>query len=271
MTTQAAPLTRTRTGSASGQRLTFVRALRGEWIKLSTLRSTWWSIGVVAVLTIGIAVLIAQAVDMPGFEPIQAVVMPIQFTMLLAGIIGAISVTGEYSTGMIRSTFAAVPARGMVLAAKSVVLALFLFVSSLVIFFAAAIAVSALVAGRDQSIDWADPAASVLPIVVASLAMSVFALLGVAFGFILRSGAGAIAATVGLLFVLPIVTNFFSFAGESWKWVTDAANYLPVAAAQSAILPENAALEGPVASLTLAVWVVGGMLAAWTVLRSRDA
>ena len=57
--------------------------------------------------------LIAQAVDMPGFEPIQAVVMPIQFTMLLAGIIGAISVTGEYSTGMIRSTLAAVPVRGI--------------------------------------------------------------------------------------------------------------------------------------------------------------
>lgn len=271
MTTQAAPLTRTRTGTTSGQRLTFLRALRGEWIKLSTLRSTWWSIGVVAVLTVGIAVLIAQAVDMPGFEPIQAVVMPIQFTMLLAGIIGAISVTGEYSTGMIRSTFAAVPARGMVLAAKSVVLALFLFVSSLVIFLAAALAVAAVVAGRDQSIDWADPAASFLPIVVASLSMSVFTLLGVAFGFILRSGAGAIAATVGLLFVLPIVANFFSFAGESWKWVTDAATYLPVAAAQSAILPENAALEGPVAYLTLAAWAVGGLLAAWTVLRSRDA
>ena len=143
--------------------------------------------------------------------------------------------------------------------------------SSLVIFVAAALAVSAVVAGRDQSIDWADPAASILPIVVASLAMSVFALIGVAFGFILRSGAGAIAATVGLLFVLPIVSNFFSFAGESWQWVMDAANYLPVAAAQSAILPENAALEGPVAYLTLAGWVVAGMLAAWTVLRSRDA
>ncbi len=66
--------------------------------KLATLRSTWWSIGIAAALTVGIAVLIAQALDMPDFEPIQAVIMPIQFTMLLAGIIGAISVTGEYST-----------------------------------------------------------------------------------------------------------------------------------------------------------------------------
>ena len=54
-------------------RLTFVRALRGEWIKLTTVRSTWWSIAIAAALTIGIAVLFASAVDMPGFEPIQAV------------------------------------------------------------------------------------------------------------------------------------------------------------------------------------------------------
>ncbi|KAA0962862.1 ABC transporter permease [Microbacterium sp. ANT_H45B] len=269
MTVQAAPPVTRRVESA--HRLTFVRAIRGEWIKLSTLRSTWWSIGIAALLTIGIAVLIAQAIDLPGFEPIQAVVMPIQFTMLLAGILGAISVTGEYSTGMIRSTLAANPKRGSMLAAKAVVVGVFMFVSSLVIFGAAAVAVSVVVASRDQSIDWSDPAASILPIVVSSLAMSVFALIGVAFGFLLRSGAGAIAATVGVLFVLPIVASFFAVAGEAWAWVTDASNYLPVAAAQSAILPENAALEGPVAYLTLAAWVVAGMLAAWTVLRTRDA
>ncbi|MDF2508712.1 MAG: integral rane transport protein [Microbacterium sp.] len=269
-TTQAPAPARPRVDT--GRRLTFVRALRGEWIKLATLRSTWWSIGIAAALTIGIAVLIAQAIDMPGFEPIQAVVMPIQFTMLLAGIIGAISVTGEYSTGMIRSTLTANPIRGSVLAAKSTVLALFMFLSSLVIFMLAAVAVSLIVASRDQSIDWSDPSASFLPIIVSSVAMAVFALIGVSFGFILRSGAGAIAATVGVLFVLPIVANFFSFAGEAWAWVIEASAYLPVAAAQSAILPgDGAALDAPVAFLTLACWVAGGALVAWGVLRTRDA
>lgn len=269
-TTQASAPTRPRVDT--GRRLTFVRALRGEWIKLATLRSTWWSIGIAAALTIGIAVLIAQAVDMPGFDPIQAVIMPIQFTMLLAGIIGAISVTGEYSTGMIRSTLTANPVRGSVLAAKSTVLAVFMFLSSLVTFALAAVAVSLIVAPRDQSIDWSDPSASILPIVVASLAMAVFALIGVSFGFILRSGAGAIAATVGVLFVLPIVASFFSFAGEAWAWVLEASAYLPVAAAQAAIMPsETAALSAPVAFLTLACWVAGGALAAWAMLRTRDA
>lgn len=252
-------------------RLTFVRALHGEWIKLATLRATWWSIAVTAVLTIGIAVLIASAVDMPGFAPIQAVVSPIQFTMLLAGILGAISVTGEYSTGMIRSTLTANPGRGSVLAAKSVVLAVFLFVSSLIIFAVAALAVSLVVSARDQSIDWSDPSSSFLPILVASLAMAVFALIGVAFGFILRSGAGAVAATVGLLFVLPIVASMFSIAGDAWRWVTDAAGYLPMAAAQSVILPGSGGLDEPVAYLTLACWVAATLLSAWAVLRTRDA
>ena len=269
MTTQAPALMRQRVDT--GHRLSFLREVRGEWIKLATLRSTWWSIAITAVLTVGIAVLIAQAIDAPGFEPIQAVVMPIQFTMLLAGILGAISVTGEYSTGMIRSTLTANPRRGSALLAKALVVALFLFVSSVVIFSAAAVAVSAIVSSRDQSIDWSDPSLSILPIFISSLAMAVFALIGIAFGFLLRSGAGAIAATVGLLFVLPIVATFFTMAGEAWAWVIDASAYLPVAAAQSAILPEGAALDEPVAYLTLGAWTVGGLLAAWVVLRTRDA
>lgn len=251
-------------------RLTFVRALRGEWAKLATLRSTWWSIGITGLLTVAIAVLIAQNVIDPSFDPIQAVVSPIQFTMLLAGILGAISVTGEYSTGMIRSTLTANPGRGSVLAAKAVVLAAVMFVASLIIFGIAAIAVGVVVSGREQSIDWSDPSASFLPILVASLAMAVFTVIGVAFGFILRSGAGAIAATVGLLFVLPIVASIFAIAGDAGRWLMDAAAYLPVAAAQSAIIP-GSGLDAPVAYLTLGCWVAAGLLSAWAVLRTRDA
>lgn len=273
MSTQVA--SRTRSGSAGAATntgsLSFPRAVRGEWIKLSTLRSTWWSIGITALLTIGIAALIAQSVSIPEFDAIQAVVLPVQFTMLLAGILGAISVTGEYSTGMIRSTLTANPVRGSVLAAKAVVLALFLFVSSLLIFFGAALAVGLIVGARGQSIDWSDPTHSLLPIVFASASMAVFALIGVAFGFLLRSGAGAIAATVGLLFVLPIVANFFSFAGESWQWVTELANRLPSVAAQNAILPASGSGVDGEAWLTLVAWVVATTLAAWAVLRTRDA
>jgi ABC-2 type transport system permease protein len=257
---------------ASPARVTFPRLLRSEWIKLSTLRSTWWAIGISALLTIGIALIAGASLsDAQGFEPIQAVVSPIQFTMLLAGILGVISVTGEYSTGMIRSTLTAEPVRGAVLAAKATVIAIVLFVSSLITFSVAAIAVTPFFADNG-GFGWDDPAKSTLPILVASVSMPVFALIGVAFGFLIRSGAGAIAATVGLLFVLPIIGSIFAVAGDDWAWITSALEHLPMSAAQSIILPQdNWGLPVAEAWTTLAAWVAGGMLAAWAVLRTRDA
>lgn len=256
----------------SPYRLTFPRALRSEWIKLSTLRSTWWSIAITAIITIGVALLVAQSMDVPGFEPIQAVVSPVQFTMLLAGILGAIAVTGEYSTGMIRSTLAAAPLRGSVLAAKAVVVAVFLFIASGLIFTAAALVVTPVFAGRDMPFGWDSPEQSWLPILATSISMAVFALIGLAFGFLLRSGAGAIAATVGLLFVMPIVMMIFSSPDPAWQWIDEVSYRLPMTAAQSAILPQpDAGLDAAGSYLTLAGWVGAGMLSAWAALRTRDA
>lgn len=263
--------------AASRFRLSFPRSLRSEWIKLTTLRSTWWSIAITGALTIGIAALIAFALTSSGggargINGIMAVVSPIQFTALLAGILGAIAVTGEYSTGMIRSTFTADPRRGRVLVAKSAVLAVFLFLASLVMFVIAAVIVSAILGAHGQSLEWGSPDKVILPLLAAAATMAVCALIGVSFGFMLRSGAGAIAATVGLLFVLPIVSNFFAFGGKAWQWALDAANYLPLSAAQNAILPSDGApLSAGVAFLTLGAWVAAGLLGSWMVLRSRDA
>lgn len=272
MTTLTAPATRRTHIPSPSRRRTFPRTLRSEWIKLATLRSTWWAIGITAVLTVGIALLVAQAMNAPGFEPIQAVVSPLQFTMLLAGVLGAISVTGEYTTGMIRSTLAAVPARGAVLAAKAIVVAALMFVSSLATFFAAALAVTPILDGRDIPLSWSEPGDTLLPILAASVSMAVFALIGVAFGFLIRSGAGAIAATVGLLFVLPIILNIFSMTGEGWEWIQDVANHLPMSAASAAILEQDgAAVSASEGYLTLAAWVAALMLPAWAVVRTRDA
>ena len=270
--TATAPATRETHIPASPYRLTFFRQLRSELIKLVTLRSTWWSVGIVLLLTVGIAMMIAAAMNTPGYPGIQAVINPIQFTMLLAGILGAIAVTGEYSTGMIRSTLAADPVRGSVLAAKATVLAVFMFVVSVVTFGVAALAASPILDSKDMGIDWSDAEMSILPILAASVSMAVFALIGVAFGFILRSGAGAIAATVALLFVLPIMLPLFSMAGPDWQWILDAGNYLPMSAAQSVIIPqEDVGLDVATGYLALAGWVVAGMLTAWAVLRGRDA
>lgn len=275
MTIIAEPLAQARTASA--HRLTFVRALRSEWIKLATLRSTWWSIAITAFITIGAALLGAfmftsQPMEGVGFEPIQAVVSPVQFTMLLAGILGVIAITGEYSTGMIRSTFTAAPVRGLVLAAKAIVVAVLLFVTSLAIFLAAAVAVTPIFASADTPFPWETPADSLLPILAAAVSMAVVALIGLSFGFVLRAAAGALSATVGLLFVLPIVMSFFVSPDPAWQWISEVSSRLPMTAAQSAILPQSDwGLDAGGAYLTLAAWVAAGMVSAWAVLRTRDA
>ncbi|MDT0157929.1 ABC transporter permease [Microbacterium sp. ARD32] len=251
-------------------RLTFVRQLRSELIKLMTVRGTWWSVAIVGVLTIGLAFLITATMSPPVDNMIMAVISPVQFTMMLAGILGVISVTGEYSTGMSRSTFTANPVRGAVLLAKAAVLAAFMFVVSLIIFLIAAIGITPIAAGKDMALDWADPTRTVLPILAAAAAMALFALLGVGLGFLLRSGAGAIAVTVGILFVLPMVVNVVGALMQA-EWIIDLANYLPSTATQYAILPQDGMpLDAPIAWVTLGAWPAAALLGAWGALRARD-
>ena len=254
---------------ASPYRLSFGRVVRSEWIKLLTLRSTWWSLGVTVALSLAISLMMASASrDFGGgLAPVMTIVMPMQFTMLVAGILGAIAVTGEYSTGMIRSTFTAEPHRGAVLGAKAIVVAVVMALATALTYLVAILLTAPILGGA--GIDWSDAAQSWVPLGAGVFAMAMFALIGLGFGFIIRNGAGAIAATVGVLFVLPIVLNMFVFAGESWQWIVDLGQYLPMAAAQMATTPAgDDVLQG---ILTLAAWPAALLLGAWAALRTRDA
>ena len=254
---------------ASPYRLSFGRVVRSEWMKLLTLRSTWWSLGVTVALSLAISLMMASASrDFGGgLTPVMTIVMPMQFTMLVAGILGAIAVTGEYSTGMIRSTFTAEPHRGAVLGAKAIVVAVVMALATALTYLVAILLTAPILGGA--GIDWSDAAQSWVPLGAGVFAMAMFALIGLGFGFIIRNGAGAIAATVGVLFVLPIVLNMFVFAGESWQWIVDLGQYLPMAAAQMATTPAgDDVLRG---ILTLAAWPAALLLGAWAALRTRDA
>lgn len=267
--TALAPATRADAArTVSPQRLSFARLLRSEWIKITTVRSTWWSLGITAVLSIGISMLIASASAgfEGGFPAVSAILSPTQFTMLVAGILGAIVITGEYSTGMIRSTLTAEPRRGAVVAAKAVVAGALIAVTTLVIYAVAIVATAPLLT---EGIDWSDPEQSVVPLALGAFSMVVFTLIGLGFGFVLRNGAGAIAVTVGVLFVLPIVFSLFAMFGDSWSWVSDLTEYLPMNAASVVTTPGADDLVGPL--LTLTAWALLPLAGGWAVLRGRDA
>lgn len=286
MTTATVPAPSTRAdapSASSAYRLSFGHLLRSEWIKLTTLRSTWWSIGLVALVSIGLSLLMATSLasfagDVPPMpvveanrQAVQVVVFSTVLTQLLAMILGTITVTGEYSTGMIRSTLTAAPGRVAALFAKAIVLAVTMFVSSVVVFTAAALVSGPIL--PTGPLDLGYPDSSVLPVLGAALYLALIAVMGVGVGFIIRNGPGALAAGIGLVFVAPILVMFFPRV-ESFQWIHDAAGYLPSNAGQSLFMGSpmtGITLEPVPALVTLLAWTAVVIAGGIAVLKTRDA
>ena len=279
-----APTTPARASAAdSPYRLSFARLVASEWIKFTSLRSTWWSIGLVAVVSIGLSLLMAFsyaafAGDMPPMsveeanrQAVQVVVFSTVLTQLLAVVLGTITVTGEYSTGMIRSTLTAAPGRVGALFAKALVVAVTMLVTSAVVFaIAAAVSGPVLPTG---AVDLSHPDSSLMPLLGATVYLAITAVVGVGIGFIIRNGPGALAAGIGLVFVAPILVLFFPRL-DSFQWIHDAASYLPSNAGQSLFMgaPMTGELLEPVPALvTLAAWAVVAIAGGIAVLKTRDA
>ncbi len=168
--------------------------LNAERIKLSTTRSLVWSAVAVAVLSIGLAVMQASTAYGPGrLAPEKAAMGVAIFGVPVLMILASLTVTNEYRSGLIRTTFMAVPNRTLVLAAKAVVAAVFSGVYA-----ALMVLGSVLVAGLSLS----DPQVWRLVGAIALYAM-LAAVLGVGVGALMRASAGAVA----LLLLWPLVAE----------------------------------------------------------------
>ncbi|RGA06557.1 ABC transporter permease [Microbispora triticiradicis] len=192
-----------------------IDALAAEWLKLRTLRSTSVVLGVVAVVVGLMALLAWYAAGLwDGLPPDQRDHLAVSSLPELTGmlgslclaVLGVLAVSGEYATGMIRSTFTVMPSRGRVLAAKAAVLSVVAFCAG----FAAILATYAL--GRliigDRAIrgQSTEPLARQLPLFLAmSLAIVMFALLGLGLAAVTRSAVAAIAVLVAVWYVVPLV------------------------------------------------------------------
>ena len=204
--------------------LTFLGVLRGEWTKLLSLRSTWWVLAATVVVITGVSLAVAFSLDAvaadlaaaPGAAApasgAEVVSGGFQMGMLTIAVLGALLITGEYSTGMIRSTLAAVPTRVPVLAAKAMVLtAVTVAVATVSIALAYVVTMPLLadldlVPALDDGRTWQVFGGTVYFLVAAAL----FAL-GV--GTLLRSSAAAITVALTVLLLLPGV---LSFIGLDW-------------------------------------------------------
>jgi ABC-type transport system involved in multi-copper enzyme maturation permease subunit len=197
-------------------RVTPVRVLRAEWTKLWSLRSTRWTLLVSFIGMAGLGPLVA-AIQMgrwdqmsPGnrltYDAINTAVGGFNLAQLAIAVLGVLVISGEYSTGMIRSSLMAVPTRLPVLWAKVVVYAAITFVLMLVASLISFFAVQAIVTQHHVQHTIGDPGA-LRTVFGAALYMTVLAVMCVGIGATVRNTAAGIATYVALLFVLPGIVS----------------------------------------------------------------
>jgi ABC-2 type transport system permease protein len=214
-TTTTPPLAPT-VAAPRGGTVTQGRVLLSEWTKLRTLRSTRWSLlaAVVAMAGLGMLVAAVQMNRWTHLEPHERAVYDsidtgvggYHLAQLAIGVLGVLVISGEYSTGMIRSSFMAVPRRLPVLWAKIGVFSGVTFVLMLVSSLVSFLGVQAIVTQRHVQHSLGDPHA-LRAVVGTALFLTVLGILAIGLGALVRSTAGGIALFVFLLFVLPGITG----------------------------------------------------------------
>jgi len=190
----------------------FRTAAQMEWQKFRTIRSTWYMVAAVAASMIGLAVLVLShenyahlsAADRAAFDPVHDSFISLVLVQLLAGILGVVAITAEFSSGMIRATFAAVPRRPLVLAAKAAVLGGVTLVAGEISAFAAYAAGQAVLTAPAPHATLGQPGV-LRAVLMAGAYPALSALIALGLATMIRHTAGAICAVVGVLFVLPFL------------------------------------------------------------------
>lgn len=264
-TTPAAP---------TSYKLSFFGAVKSEIIKLFSLRSTLWAAAIILVMSLGFTVVytLSELDSVPagayGNEAFQSAITPISMlTMVLALLMGVLNITGEYSTGMIRSTMTAAPDRLRAFAAKMLVIGSFVFLLSLVAS-VLSLLLQVVLVGDKGAYDITNYGTGVWPYLAAACMLALIALFGLGLGFVIRNGAGAIAIGIVALWVLPTVLGLMSMI-PSLNFVGEWLNYLPMQASMNAIALYSDVDAGS-AWLTLAVWAVVPLVAGAALLKTRD-
>ena len=244
--------------------VTFLRVLRSEWTKLSSLRSNWLVLAGVPIAFTGLSAVIgANSQDRP-VDPTLAVGGGFLLYALAVGVLGLLMMTGEHHSGLIRSTLCAVPRRLPVLCAKAALLVGAVGPLMVIAYFAAFLANQAF---ADHPVTL-DDAGIVRALFGAAGATTAAGLMGLALGTMVRSTPASIAAYVVGLVVLPPV-----LLGALPASVQDTVMpYFPTLALQGMfqVGPAQAMFRPGVAGLVVLAWVMLMLAGAAVVLRRRD-
>jgi ABC-2 type transport system permease protein len=182
-------------------RYRFRHVARMEWIKLRSLRSTWWVLAATVAGAIGIAVAVGLNTEDATADLTNNVLAGISLGLLLAGVLGVLAMTGEYSSGMIRATLVAIPDRPLVLAAKAAVFGLLALAAGEVAGFIAFFAGVAALPDRIPAPGLGQPGV-LRAVVLGGAGYCLIGLLGLGLGAVLRHTPAAIAVLVGGVYVV---------------------------------------------------------------------
>jgi len=310
----SAPRLRLSTLPAATGRAGLAGTIRSEFTKLRSVRSTYWTILALIVVSVGIAAIAGAAItsnlhgnpqNKAGLDSTQSVLGGFfELGQLVVAVLGALVITSEYSTGMIRTSLTAMPRRGNVFAAKLIVFTAVTLAVTVVTSFIAFFVGQALLSGSGVSAslfhsvtipananmspppggpgsgqppvvtfsgtDVISPGTVLTAIIGSALFVTSVAVIAFGLGTIIRHTAGAITSAIGLMFVIPIIIQLLP---DTWRW--DIMRFFPDEAGRVlsvTIGPTNPHLWSawPEFGVTL-VWaavflVVGGYL-----FRKRDA
>jgi len=235
--------------------------IRSEFTKLRSVRSTYWTIAALVIVSVGFAAIAGFAIannlhnnpaNKAGMDATQASLGGFfELGQLIIAVLGALTITSEYSTGMIRTSLTAMPRRGTVYAAKLLVFTTVALVISLITSFIAffvgqaamsgsgvsasllhsiTIPANAFQNGPSSNVTFSgtiviSPGTVLTAIIGTALFVTAAALIAFGLGTIIRHSAGAITAAIGLLFVLPIIVQLLP---DTWRW--DIVRFFPDAA-----------------------------------------
>jgi ABC-type transport system involved in multi-copper enzyme maturation permease subunit len=255
--------------------VTQARVFHSEWIKLRTLRSTFFTLLTAMVAMIGLGALFSYFTDnrwqslSPGeraqFDPALTSLRGYFLAQLAIGVLGVLMISGEYATGMIRSTLSAVPKRLPVLWAKAVLFAAVVWVLMTASALVAFLLGQALLGSHGISLS--DPGALRM-VLGAGLYVTVVGLLGVSLGALIRNTAGGIAALFGLLLIVPVL-----FEALPSSWADHINQWLPSNAGQSLLSLHHEAhtLQPWTGFAVFCLYAVVALGGAAYLLKRRDA
>lgn len=288
-TTTPQPQTTPSAQPAQTLRLSPLHVLRSEWLKFWTVRSTYWTLALTAVVFVGLATIVSFGLRSSNVGPAelggtQLALLPLnagaQLALIPLAVLGVLTVTSEYSTGMIRASLTAVPTRLPVLWAKAAVVAVVTLVLTLVTVLTSAVLASAILHSKGGSLDAGDPQVQRI-VLGTALYLSTTTLFAFALGALLRHSAAALGVVLTLLLVIENAINVL--AQVVWKWLQHVTPFLPASAGSRLTMSEqqiSATNDANLYHVHLSAWQGYGVLVVWVAvilafaalrLRSRDA